>query len=97
MGGSYDNQKNVRIEHLEAQVQELLAQLEKVGHAGGHAADDTATGGLDLLRTIEAQRMATFNQIQGEKQTILQGNIPIGYSKIAIYFVLHKSFEILHL
>lgn len=72
MGGSYDNQKNVRIEHLEAQVQDLLAQLEKEGHAGGHPADD-ATGGLDLLRSIEAQRTTTFNQIQGEKQAILQG------------------------
>ncbi|GJJ74311.1 hypothetical protein EMPS_06669 [Entomortierella parvispora] len=81
MGGSYDNQKKVRIEHLEAQVQELLAQLEKVGHAGGHAgghaADDISAGGLDLLRSIEAQRATSFNQILEEKQKILQAKLEL--------------------
>ncbi|KAG0048045.1 coiled-coil domain-containing protein mad1 [Gryganskiella cystojenkinii] len=77
MGGSYDNQKNLRIEHLEAQVEELLGKLENATSAARHPSEDGTSDGLELLKAIQEQRSFGFNQMQEEKQALLQAKLEL--------------------
>ncbi|KAG0379812.1 coiled-coil domain-containing protein mad1 [Mortierella sp. AD032] len=87
MGGSYDNQKNVRIEQLEKLVQEYQARLESIANSANNATEESSAGSaatLALLQTIQKDSSVTFSKLHAEKQALLE-------SKLA----LHNELELL--
>lgn len=74
MGGSYDNQKNVRIEQLEKLVQECQAKLESMA-ASANATEESSAGSaatLAFLQTIQDQNSVTFSKLYAEKQALVE-------------------------
>ncbi|KAF9109314.1 coiled-coil domain-containing protein mad1 [Mortierella sp. AM989] len=80
MGGTYDNQKNIRIQQLENLVQEYHAKLE--GAMSSSTANQLeehssieSTNHLQLLQTIQNSNTATFGQLSSEKQELLEAKL----------------------
>ncbi|KAF8943295.1 coiled-coil domain-containing protein mad1 [Haplosporangium gracile] len=87
MGGTYDSQKNVRIEQLEKFVQECQAKLESMAASANNATEESSAGStatLALLQTIQSQSSVTFSKLYAEKQALVE-------SKLA----LHNELELL--
>lgn len=75
MGGSYDNQKNVRIEQLEKLVQECQAKLESMAASANNATEESSAGSaatLAFLQTIQNQSSVTFSKLYAEKQALVE-------------------------
>ncbi|KAG0215885.1 coiled-coil domain-containing protein mad1 [Mortierella sp. NVP41] len=74
MGGSYENQKNVRIEQLEKLVQEYHAKLESMAtNVQEPSSESTSTQAL--LQSIQAENSTTFSKLYAEKQALLESKL----------------------
>lgn len=75
MGGTYENQKNYRIEQLEKLVQECQSKLEIMAATANHATEESSVGStatLALLQTIQNQSSVTFSKLYAEKQALVE-------------------------
>lgn len=80
MGGSYDNQKNVRIEQLEKLVQECQAKLESMAASANNATEESSAGSaamLAFLQTIQNQSSVSFSKLYAEKQALIESKLAI--------------------
>ncbi|KAF9924941.1 coiled-coil domain-containing protein mad1 [Linnemannia zychae] len=80
MGGSYDNQKNVRIQQLEKLVQEYQAQLETMAANADKAVEEsthTSAATLALLQNIQADSSSAFSKLYAEKQALLESKMAL--------------------
>ncbi|KAF9436576.1 coiled-coil domain-containing protein mad1 [Entomortierella beljakovae] len=73
MGGSYDNQKNFRIQQLENLIQEYHNKLENSISSSIANISAEATSGSTLLQSIQSENAATFSKLASEKKAILEG------------------------
>jgi len=74
MGGSYDNQKSVRIGQLEKLVQECQTKLDSIA-ANTNSADESSTGSastLALLQTIQSGNSISYSKLYAEKQALVE-------------------------
>ncbi|KAF9907002.1 coiled-coil domain-containing protein mad1 [Linnemannia zychae] len=80
MGGSYDNQKNIRIEQLEKLVQESQARLEAMANSSNTVTEEGSAGSaatLALLQTIQNDNSAIFTKLHAEKQALLESKLAL--------------------
>ncbi|KAF8940189.1 coiled-coil domain-containing protein mad1 [Dissophora ornata] len=78
MGGSYDNQKNLRIEQLEKLVQEYHEKMESTVSSVNSQMDDASTestGSFQLLQAIQNSNATTFTQLNSERQALFQAKL----------------------
>ncbi|KAF9400381.1 coiled-coil domain-containing protein mad1, partial [Mortierella sp. AD011] len=77
MGGTYDNQKNIRIQQLENLIQEYHTKLESAMFSSNdnQPIEDSATDSLQLLQSIQNDNAATFSQLSSEKQALLEAKL----------------------
>ncbi|KAG0302196.1 coiled-coil domain-containing protein mad1 [Dissophora globulifera] len=74
MGGSYDNQKNFRIEQLENLVQEYHDKLEGVLNSTTHQFDDSlaSSGSLQLLQSMRSDTSASISELNRGRQALFE-------------------------
>ncbi|KAF9575231.1 coiled-coil domain-containing protein mad1 [Mortierella alpina] len=78
MGGSYDQQKNIRIEQLEKLVQEYHEKLETAMATAssdltpGQSGTTESTQSMELLRTIEAENASIYSRLNAEKGALFE-------------------------
>lgn len=75
MGGTYENQKNIRIEQLEKLIQECQSKLESMAATANRATEESSVGSaatLALLQTIQDQSSVSFNKLSAEKQALVE-------------------------
>ncbi|KAF9990796.1 coiled-coil domain-containing protein mad1 [Mortierella antarctica] len=78
MGGSYDQQKSIRIEQLEKLVQEYHDRLESAMAAAssnptpGPSGTTESTSSRELLRAIEAENTSMYSRLNAEKGALFE-------------------------
>ncbi|KAF9209794.1 coiled-coil domain-containing protein mad1 [Haplosporangium sp. Z 27] len=75
MGGTYDNQKNIRIQQLENLVQEYHAKLDNAVFSTSDNQSIDTTDALQLLQSIQSNNSITFSQLNKEKQTLFEAKL----------------------
>ncbi|KAF9156908.1 coiled-coil domain-containing protein mad1 [Linnemannia schmuckeri] len=80
MGGTYDSQKNVRIEQLEKLVQECQAKLESMASSANNATEESSARSaatLALLQSIRSQSSVSFSKLYAEKQALVESKLAL--------------------
>ncbi|KAG0023799.1 coiled-coil domain-containing protein mad1 [Entomortierella chlamydospora] len=80
MGGTYDNQKNIRIQQLENLIQEYHTKLESAMFSSSdnqsiETSSLEATDSLQLLQSIQNDNATTFSQLSSEKQALFEAKL----------------------
>ncbi|KAF9361186.1 coiled-coil domain-containing protein mad1 [Mortierella sp. AD094] len=80
MGGTYDNQKSIRIQQLENLVQEYHAKLESAMFSSNdnqsiENSSLEATDSLQLLQSIQNDNATAFSQLSSEKQVLFEAKL----------------------